>query len=90
MICNLNLNGSPRNCPSNFTYNKCDCPAPVIKAEYYWNGSYCVSANFYNQSCSSSYQCQIFTQLTTCNSSKCGCLLTQYFNNINNKCLFEL
>ena len=42
----------------------CNCPAPVIGAEYYYNGSYSVIANSFNQSFTAGYECQSITQLT--------------------------
>ena len=74
------------NCPTTVSTSYCDCPAPVYGAEYYWNGSYCVVAQTYNQTCTLSYQCQMLTQLTTCTNSKCICFTTQYFNSGTYKC----
>lgn len=74
------------NCPTIVTTGKCDCPVPTINFEYYWNGTYCTSAKYYNESCTANYQCQSLTQFTSCSGSKCDCSSSQYFNFANNKC----
>ena len=89
LICNSGTNCS---CPSNLLSGKCDCPSRAIGAEYFWNGTNCVTAYRNGELCSNSstsYMCQTLTQGTTCSGPapfKCQCSSLQYFNTNNNKC----
>ena len=89
MVCRTNSSGNACNCYSSDTptsVNECDCAAAVYGAEYYYNGSYCVSSKSFNQSCNAGYECQLLTQLTTCTGSKCVCSTSQYFKSGTSKC----
>ena len=59
--------------------------------EMYWNGTQCIDALAYNQSCtnsSSNYMCRIQTESTICDGwpSRCICDKSKYFNYLNIKC----
>ncbi len=55
------------NCPLNVLNGNCDCPNRVSGNEYYWNGTVCVLAALYGQSChTGDYTCQYLTQGTHC------------------------
>ncbi len=67
----------------------------ILGCEHYWDGSVCVAAKAYSQSCFngtswSNYTCQTITQLTFCDSATktCGCGLNGGFNSTLNKCVF--
>ena len=71
--------GSSCSCPQFVSTNNCDCPPSVFGSEYFWNGT-CTIARSYNESCTSSYQCQSTTQLTSCISGICTCNSNSVWN----------
>lgn len=78
LVCKLS--GSSCSCPNAVSNGKCDCPPRVYGSEYYWNVTYCVPAKAINSTCTSNYECQQLTQLTTCSGGICTCNTNCYFN----------
>ena len=77
--------GASCSCPWSIVYGYCDCPSRLVGSEYYWNGTNCVIAASFNQSCSSAdYTCQYLTQNTYCNTTigLCSCNSTSVWNGI--------
>jgi hypothetical protein len=63
-------------CPLTVASGKCDCPTRVVDEERLWNGTACVYAGEYGDSCVIGYQCQELTELLkcdTCSTFKCVC-----------------
>ena len=83
-----NYNGTSCNCPLNVV-GKCDCPTRAIGSEYYYNGTLCISALTYNQTCIANYTCKYLTQNTFCNGT-CICPPTTYFNTTFQNCTNQL
>ena len=86
LVCN---SGTTCSCPTSLSSGKCDCVARVTGNENFWNGSSCVPAYSYNQTCTSSstnYMCQTLTQGTNCIGGICKCSTSEYFNFANGKC----
>ena len=87
LICRLN--GTSCSCPSIVSNNKCDCMTPVTGSEYYYNGTSCVSASSYNQSCQNgNYSCKTLTEHTQCDTvvGVCNCGPYGLWNNTG--CIF--
>jgi hypothetical protein len=87
LICRKN--GTSCNCPTTVNNGLCDCPTRVDNKELYWNGSSCVEAGEYGDTCSNWYECKVLTRAysLTCNacSSKCSCS-DCFWNNITMNC----
>jgi hypothetical protein len=74
LICRTS--GTSCNCPLTVASGKCDCPTRVAGLELLWNGTACVDAGEYGDSCVIGYQCQELTELLkcdTCSTFKCVC-----------------
>ena len=63
-------------CPLNLAFNYCDCKR-ALNNEYYWNGSSCILAGKYGDSCVADYQCKMLTESLSCDTCggtyKCVC-----------------
>ena len=88
LICRTS--GVSCSCPTNISMGYCDCLAPVVGIETFWYNNTCTASFTYGSNCSASYYCQVLTQNTFCNGSKCVCLSTQYFDTIQGKCVNKL
>ena len=83
LIC-LPSGSSSCNCPQLVPSNKCDCLPPDGDEQLFWNGTECVDAAFYNQSCSGGdYSCQTVAENTICDLTKqiCTCSSSTVWNN---------
>ena len=75
LVCNSGSNNNLCNCPSTSSVGMCDCVRRSSN-ETYWNGTKCIAAAPYGQSCiaNTNYTCQTITEKTMCNSSGiCSC-----------------
>jgi hypothetical protein len=87
LICRIS--GTSCQCPTTVSNGLCDCPTRVANKELYWNGSSCVEAGDYGDTCTDWYQCKVLTNSysLSCNacSSKCSCS-DCFWNNITMNC----
>ena len=75
LVCNSGSNNNLCNCPSTSSVGMCDCVRRSSN-ETYWNGTKCIPAAAFGQSCitNTNYTCQTTTEKTMCNSSGiCSC-----------------
>jgi len=83
--------GASCSCPQNVANNRCDCPRREIGNEYYWNGTACVEAGDYGDSCVASYQCKELTKLLRCDACSLTCMcancLRDTFNEVCIPCI---
>ena len=84
------ISGSSCLCPNSVVNGKCDCPTRVSGSEFYWDGSFCVSASSYNQSChTSDYTCKVLKEKTFCDTTlnKCLCSTNYFWNTTSKMCV---
>jgi hypothetical protein len=87
--------GTSCNCPTSVNIGNCDCPR-IIGNEYYWNGTNCVIARDYSQTCfnsSTNYMCKTLTESTLCIGSStftCKCSPLFYYRTSSKKCESQL
>ena len=88
LICKTGSNGAC-NCPTISVSNYCDCTRE-LNNETYWNGTKCLPAGNYNAPCTvgKDYQCQTYTQNTTCISGNCLCGTDGQLKSTTNKCAY--
>jgi hypothetical protein len=79
LICK-NSTYSSCSCPTTVLNGYCDCSARFFGTEYYYNGSYCLAAKTFNESCSHNSTCQWITRALTCVSNICNCPFNYYWN----------
>jgi hypothetical protein len=87
LICRIS--GASCQCPTTVSNGFCDCPTRVANKELYWNGSSCVEAGEYGDTCTDWYQCKVLTNSYSLScyacSSKCSCS-DCFWNNITKNC----
>lgn len=72
---------------SNVTKKMCGCEL-IVGHETFWNGSKCVEARNYSETCSSNLECQTMTQKTYCDGSGiCSCKQPGGFSSNSQSCL---
>ena len=77
------------NCPTALGANKCDC-VKHNNSEWYWNGTSCVLAGAYGQTCEAgkNYSCQTIKEATMCDSSAiCTCGSNGGLKNSTGRCV---
>ena len=82
--------GTSCRCSLTVALNLCDCPSNSPGSENYWDGSDCVPAKKYNESCIDSFMCSVLTENTRCITFACLCRGSLFFNFSNRKCESKL
>ena len=85
LICNLDSSVNNCDCSLDSKNSMCDCKR-VFGDEFYWDGSKCVAAKFYGESCDEDYECRTMTDSLRCFRDKCTCTSSKAYSSSTRLC----